>query len=61
MRWSEASTADKFAIVGLMIGGVIGVLLTVDANFFLRFLIIAALGGIGFGLGRVVGTAIARR
>ena len=61
MRWSEVSTADKFGIAGLMIGGVIAVLLTVDANFFLRFLGIAILGGGGFALGRLIGAKAARR
>ena len=61
MGWKERPTADKFALVGMMIGACVGVFMAVDTNFVMRFLIIAAGAAIGFGLGRVVGGMVARR
>jgi hypothetical protein len=61
MGWTERSTADKFAFVGMAIGGCIGVLLAVDADFLVRILVIGAGAGLGFGLGRLIGGMVSRR
>jgi hypothetical protein len=61
MGWNERPTADKFAFVGMAIGGCIGVLLAVDADLFIRILIIGAGAGLGFGLGRLIGSMVSRR
>src|SRR5688572_11346500 len=61
MGWKERPTADKFAFVGLAIGGCIGVFFAVEANFVMQFLVIAVGALIGFGVGRVIGTMVTRR
>ena len=61
MGWKERSTIDKFAIVGLVIGGCIGVFFAVEADFLMRFVIIAVAAAIGFALARVIGAMVTRR
>jgi hypothetical protein len=52
-KWSERPKADRWMIVGLIIGGAVGVFLTVnEENFLIRFLFIAAGAAIGAGIAK---------
>ena len=45
----------------MVVGACIGVFYAVDANFIMRFIIIALGAAVGLGIGRLIGLLVARR
>ena len=52
---------DWIAIGFMVVGACIGVFYAVDANFIMRFIIIALGAAVGLGIGRLIGLLVARR
>ena len=52
---------DWIAIGFMVVGACIGVFYAVDANFIMRFIIIALGAAAGLGIGRLVGLLVATR
>jgi hypothetical protein len=52
-KWSERPKSDRWMIIGIVLGGAVGVFLTVnEENFLIRFLFIAGGAAIGAGIAR---------
>lgn len=52
--WRERSKQDRWGVIGIALGAIVGVFFAIDADsFFIRFVILFVGGLIGYGLARL--------